>query len=138
VQPFQPANEEYVVVTLSCNVWDWDATQSKVHAAEHEQAVATRESAALADRVALDVRAKWLDAKAKYDNVAVAKTQVDSAEEALRLQRVRFEAGAATTTDVLQAEAEAALGRQKASTTRYDYYLALVALARAMGDIPSP
>ena len=137
VQPFQPADAEYVGLTVSWNVWDWGATQAKVQQAASQQAVATSEAVALVDRVALDVRTHWLDAKAGFDNLATARTQVEAAEEAMRLQRVRFEAGAATTTDVLDAEAEVARGRLRDTLARYDYYLALVGLARAMGDVPS-
>src|SRR5262249_2798595 len=135
VQPFQPGDAEYIGLTVSWNVWDWGATQSKVNQAEAKQNIVKTEAAALADAVALDVRLKWLDAKAGFDNLASARTQVEAAEEAMRLQRVRFEAGAATATDVLDAQAEVARGRLRDTVARYDYYLALVGLARSMGDI---
>lgn len=137
VQPFQPEDEEYLGVTLSWNVWDWGATHHKVEEARRDVELATIEAGAVVDRVKLDVRSRWLDAKAGYENLASAQTQVDSAEAAMKLQRVRFEAGAATTTDVLDAETDLARGRTQAAVARYDYYLALVALARAMGDLPS-
>ncbi len=137
-QPFQPEDAYYLGLTASWNVWDWGATHAKVVAAEHEQTQATLESHALAEHVRLDVRSRWLDAKAAYDNLASAQTQVTAAEEAMRLQRVRFDAGAATVTDVLDAQTEVARGRLQAADARYDYYLGVVALARAMGDLPKP
>jgi len=104
--------------------------------AETAQDRATLQAMALVDQVRLDVRSKWLDAKAAFDSIVAAQTQQQTAEEARRLQKVRFDAGAATTTDVLDSETDAARARLALAVARYDYYLAVVALARAMGDLP--
>ena len=45
---------------------------------------------------------------------------------------MKFENGAATTTDVLDAESDVARARLQSSLARYDYYLALVA-TRTLG-----
>ena len=137
VQPFQPANTEFLGLTASWNVWDWGGTHAGVVEAEHQQAQARIGVAALGDQVRLDVRRRWLDARAGFDALGLADTQVKTAEEAYRLQKVRFDAGASTTTDVLDAETDVARGRLQFAVARYDYYVALVALARAMGDIPA-
>jgi outer membrane protein TolC len=49
---------------------------------------------------------------------------------------VRFAEGAATTTDVIDAEADVSRARNSAAQSRYDYYLAQAALARAVGRMP--
>ena len=72
-----------------------------------------------------------------FKNLATSQTQLQSAEEAYRLQKVKFENGAATTTDVLDAESDVARARLQSALARYDYYLALIGLARSVGDIPS-
>jgi outer membrane protein TolC len=137
-QPFQPENEEFLGVRVSWNVWDWGATRDSVREADAQVARAQIGANALLDQVRLDVREKWLDAKSAYDSIAVASTQQQTADEALRLQKVRFDNAAATTTDVLDAETDAARSRLSLALARYDYYRALVALARAMGDLPHP
>jgi outer membrane protein TolC len=136
VQPFEPENAEFVALRLSWTVWDWGATHQAVVQAEHTQARAAIAERALLDQVRLDVRKRWLDAKTAYDSLAVAATQQQTAEEAFRLQKVKFDAAAATTTDVLDAETDVARSRLALALTRYDYYLSMVALARAMGDLP--
>jgi outer membrane protein len=136
VQPFQPEDAELVGIRASWNVWDWGATHQGVVEAERTQARATLAERALVDQVRLDVRKKWLDAKTAFDSLAVATTQQQTAEEAYRLQKVKFDAGAATTTDVLDAETDAARARLAFAVARYDYYLAIVALARSVGDMP--
>jgi outer membrane protein TolC len=138
VQPFQPENEEYIGLTAQWNVWDWGATHQGVLDAEHAKERATITANQLAEQVKLDVRRRWLEAKTQFDSLAVAQTQLETAEEAYRLQKVKLDNAAATTTDVLDAETEVARARLGFATARYDYYLDLVALARAVGDLPTP
>lgn len=136
VEPFQPADEEFVGLQLGWNLWDWGGTRAAVREAEHTRNRARVSADALADKVRVEVRRRWLEAKANHDNLAAARTQLASAEEAHRLQQVRFDAGAATTTDVLDADTDVARARLQSAQARFDYYLSLNALARAVGDLP--
>jgi outer membrane protein TolC len=138
VQPFQPLNEEYVGLTANWNVWDWGATHDAVLEAERAKTRASLQTNALADQIKLDVRKRWLEAKTQFDSLAVAQQQQQTAEEAYRLQKVKLDNAAATTTDVLDAETDVGRARLAFATARYDYYLALVALARSVGDLPNP
>ncbi len=137
VQPFQPRNQEFLGLRLSWDVWDWGSTHQAVREAEAAQTKAEIESEALVEVLKLDVRTRWLDANTSFDSLASASTQQQTAEEAYRLQKVRFDAGAATTTDVLDAETDVARARLAALVARYDYYRRMVALARSIGDLPS-
>ena len=137
LEPFQPANEEYIGLQVQWRVWDWGGIRDDYKSAVAHENVAKISAAYLADNVKLEVRTKWLDAQAGYKNLASAQTQLQSAEEAYRLQKVKFENGAATTTDVLDSESDVARARLQSALARYDYYLALIGLARAVGDVPS-
>jgi outer membrane protein TolC len=137
-QPFQPEDEEFLGLQLSWNAWDWGATHHAIVEAEHAQRRAELGAGALAEQLKLEVRRRWLDARTAYDSLAVAQTQQQTAEEAHRLQKVKFEAAAATTTDVLDAETDVARARLGSAVARYGYYTTLVALARAVGDLPGP
>ena len=138
VQPFQPEDEEFLGLRLSWNVWDWGSTHQAVKEAEATQRAMQLMDSQLVEQIRLGVREQWLDAKTAFDSIAAAKTGQQTADEALRLQKARFDAGASTTTDVLDAETEAARARLRLAMARYDYYLALVKLARGVGDLPQP
>ncbi|CAN5579261.1 TolC family protein [soil metagenome] len=138
VQPFQPANEEYVGLTAAWNVWDWGATHDAVLQAESSKTRAEIMTIGLVEQVKLDVRRRWLETRTQFDSLAVAEQQQQTAEEAYRLQKVKLDNAAATTTDVLDAETDVARARLAFATARYDYYLALVGLARSVGDLPKP
>jgi len=137
VQPFAEANAEFVGLTLSWNVWDWGTTHHNVLEAGHAKSRANIQAEALIDHVRLEVRQRWLEAKTAFDSIAVTETQLKASEEANRLQKVRFDNAAATTTDVLDSESEVSRARLAFALARYDYYLALVALARSIGDLPT-
>ena len=137
LEPFQPAHEEYVGLQMNWNLWNWGATHHDIKEAEHQKRRAELAAGSLAEQVRVDVRSRWLDAKAAHDSLAAAQAQVQAAEEAYRLTHVKHESGAATTTDVIDAETEVARARLRSAVSRYDYYLALVALARAVGDVPA-
>jgi outer membrane protein TolC len=136
VQPFQPEDEELLGLRITWNLWDWGATRNAVREAEAARTRARIEVDAELERVKLDVRKKWLEAKASFDSLPSAATQLQAAEEAYRLQQVRFEAGASTTTDVLDAETDVARARLTASVARYEYFMSMIALARSIGDLP--
>jgi outer membrane protein len=137
VQPFAPEDEEYLGITASWNVFEWGATHDQVVEAEHNQRRAEIVASATGDQVRLQVRLRWLEAKTQFDSLAVALVQQQTAEEAYRLQKVKLDNAAATTTDVLDADTDVARARLALATARYDYYLSLVALARAVGDLPN-
>jgi outer membrane protein TolC len=137
LEPFQPANEEYIGLNVQWKVWDWGSIHGEYKEAKAHENAAKISAVSLADHVRLEVRTRWLEAQAGYKNLAAAQTQLQSAEEAYRLQKVKFENGAATTTDVLDAESDVARARLQSALARYDYYLALIGLARSVGDIPS-
>jgi outer membrane protein TolC len=135
--PFQPDNAAFVGLTVQWNVWDWGVTGNQVAEAKHDERVVKITHDDMVEQIRLEVRKRWLDAKSGLDSLAAADTQLQTAEEAYRLQQVRFDAGAATTTDVLDAETDLARARLAAASARYDYLLARIELARAMGDLPA-
>ncbi len=137
IEPFQPTNEEFVGLQLGWTAWDWGATAAGVREAEQARRKIAAGVAQLDDRIALEVRRRWLEAQAGHDSLAAAATQLAATEEAYRLQQVRFAAAAATTTDVLDAEAEVARARLQAALARDDYFLARLALERAIGEAPT-
>jgi outer membrane protein TolC len=137
LEPFQPANEEYIGLQVQWKVWDWGSIRDEYKEAVAHENAAKVSAVSLADHVRLEVRTRWLEAQAGFKNVATAQTQLESAEEAYRLQKVKYENGVATTTDVLDAESDVARARLQSALARYDYYLALIGLARSVGDIPS-
>jgi outer membrane protein len=135
--PFLPKNAYFVGATLSWDLWDWGKNWSGVKEAEARAGQAVIAARTLRDQVAFDAQRRLLEARTTFETVAVARSALQAAEEAHRIQTVRYQQGAATTTDVLDAESDLARARTGYSQARYDYYLAQAGLARAVGQLPS-
>jgi len=126
----------FVGVSLDWNLWDWGRRGVEVDQARSARRQADALQAFTADQIALDARLKWLRASTARKTLDVSASGLRAAEEAYRLQSVRFAQGAATTTDVIDAESEVARARAQATIARYQYVVAWMALARAVGESP--
>jgi outer membrane protein len=132
----QPEDAWFVGATASWEIWNWGRVGSAVNAADHTARQAELAAGAAVDQVEFDVRRRWVDAGTAHATLEVAASGLRAAEEAYRIQSVRFHEGAATTTDVLDAETGVARARTASSVARYEYFISLVALARSIGEQP--
>jgi outer membrane protein len=126
----------YVGLTLSWDVWDWGKRSADIAEARGRATQARMAATRQRDQVALDVRAKARAAHTTWEQLAVSAQGLATAEEAYRLVTVRYESGAATTLDVLDAEVDVARARLASANYRYEYAVALIQLARAVGEQP--
>jgi outer membrane protein len=133
---FAPKDAWYVGLTMKWNLWNWGKTGADVSEAAQRRQQALVVADSLGDQVVFDARRHALDASTAYETLDVAASALRAAEEAYRIQTVRYEQGAATTTDVLEAETEVARARSNVAISRYAYFLALSALARSVGELP--
>lgn len=135
--PFQPKNAWFVGATLQWDIWDWGKNWKGVKEAEARAAQARVGAEALTEQIAFDARRRLIEVTTAHQSLAATAAAIDAAEEAFRLQTVRWNGGAATTTDVLDAEAEVTRARNGRAQARFDYFLAQAALARALGEAPA-
>jgi len=126
----------FVGLNLEWNLWDWGERSAQIAKARSQNRQAKLAVELTDDALALDVRSKYAAATAKRKTLDVAESGLKAAEEAYRLQQVKFKEGAATTTDVLDAESEVARARSQATIGRYQYLIAWMALVRAVGQVP--
>ena len=133
---FQPKNAWFVGGTLSWDIWDWGKNWNGVKEADARARQAEIAANSTRDQLAFDARRRVQEARAAYELVGLSRSSLAAAEEAYRIQNVRYQQGAATTTDVLDAEVGVTRARADYSKSRFDYYLAQAALARAAGQLP--
>jgi outer membrane protein TolC len=88
----------------------------------------------LRGRVDYDVRNAFIDLQSAADQVGVAKSNVDLAQEALVQARDRFAAGVADTVEVTQAQESVATANNDYINAVYSHNLAKVTIARATGQ----
>lgn len=105
---------------------------------DEEQAKATlkRRSDELADlsgQIDFQVRAAFLDIHTATDQVAVAQSNLELANQTLQQARDRFAAGVADTIEVVQAQESVAAANDSVISALFAHNVAKAALARAMG-----
>jgi outer membrane protein len=130
---FAQTNSAYVGGTLSWDLWDWGTTISGISEAKARVHQAELGRVKLSDQIHLEVQRAFLDLSTATEAGVVARASVASAEENFRLVKKRYEASAATSFDVIDAEGLLTQARGQLETTRYDQMIARAALRRAMG-----
>ena len=85
-------------------------------------------------RIDYEVRSALLDLNSSADQVDVARSSVDLAEQTLTQSRDRFTAGVTDNLEVVQAQEAVAAAHESYIESLYAHNLAKVELARAIGD----
>lgn len=134
---FQPKNSFFAGATLEYTLWDWGRTWDQYQEAKVREEQAQLGARGVSDMIDFDVERRVVDAQAAHEMLGVAKSGLVAAEEAQRIQTARFEQGAATTTDVLDAETDLLRARSGMANARYEYFIAQAALSRALGRLPT-
>lgn len=80
-----------------------------------------------------DVRTALFNLQSSADQVAVAKSNIDLAQQTLTQSRDRFSAGVTDTVEVVQAQEQVASANEQYISSLYNFNYAKIALARAMG-----
>jgi outer membrane protein TolC len=109
-------------------------THSDVLEADAQLKQARSQLGDLSGRIDYEVRTALLDLHAAADQVEVARSSVDLAEQALAQSQDRFTAGVADNLEVVQAQESVANAHENYIQSLYGHNLAKIELARAIGD----
>ncbi len=134
---FQQSNAFYVGLFASWDVWDWGTTPAGIRTAESQLSVARLARRKAEDGVRLEARQAFVNAATEREALTVARAAVVQAEENFRIVTKRFENAAATSFDVVDAEALLTQARGQVETALYDLLIAEAALEKAIG-LPLP
>lgn len=132
-QVFAPKNSGYVGVKATWPIWEWGAGWQARNAALAQADAAKADIESERRRVQVEVTSRAAQLEAAASAVDVAKEAILSAEEAYRVMQVSVRAGAATVTDLLDAQSALTGARLNVTRARYERAIAKVALDRATG-----
>lgn len=122
-------------VSFNWNLFDGGQARKQSNAIERKAAAVGHNRADMASMVDLQVRRAWNDRSEAESRLQVASSAVDQASENLRVVRNRYEAGASTNTEVLDAEALREQSMSNLDNARFEVELARLRLARAIGAL---
>ena len=121
-----------VGVTATLSLFDGGAARARAAQEKANINIAETRFANQRNQIRFDVEQAFYNLQSNQENVNTSRLAVTQAEEALRLARLRFQAGVGTNTDVIRAEND--LTRTQGNRVRaiIQYNLALTQLQRAV------
>lgn len=121
-----------LVVNIPLSGW-WGGAHA-IKRKKLELANAENEREDLGQMLQLDMQNKWDDLTAAHRKMEIAHEAIAQADENLRLNRLYYEAGTSTVTDLLEAEALARQARDGYSAAYGDFQTATAAYLAASGQ----
>ena len=120
-------------VALKWNLFDGGQSRKRSAALDQRAIAVGHRRTDLESMVSLQVRGAWNDRIEAENRTRVADSAVDQANENLRVVRNRYQAGASTNVEVLDAEALRVQSLSNRDNARFEFALAKLRLARAVG-----
>jgi|YNPNPStandDraft_1061719.scaffolds.fasta_scaffold00008_56 outer membrane protein len=134
---FSSSNNSWVVTAqVQFPIWDGGITKARVAGAHAEVAKSKDSLDQLKLRVSFEVKASILNLQEASERVKTSSQNVALAEEALRLARVRYEAGLATLVEVTDSETALTRARFNNVQANYDYAIAVAEIQRSTSTQP--
>jgi outer membrane protein len=125
----------YVGVGLRWTLFDGGQARERADSLRSTARAEQQQLQDLRSRVELQVQQAWLDRTQAAARQSSANAAVSQAEENLRVTRQLYEAGAGTSTQVLDAEALRAAALSNRDEAHFDLALAQFELAHAAGEL---
>jgi outer membrane protein TolC len=119
---------------LTIPIFAGGKTHSDVLEADAQLKQSRSQLADLRGRIDYEVRASLLDLNSAAEQVEVARSSVELAEQTLAQSEDRFTAGVADNLEVVQAQESVASAHENYIQSLYAHNLAKIELARAIGD----
>lgn len=120
-------------VTLNIPVWNWGVTRSKVRQAEFRRTQAEADLALAQRTLQANLASSYADARASQAQIESLRSSRDLAAESLRLTLLRYQAGEATTLEVVDAQSTVTGARNAYDDGLARYRVALANLQTLTG-----
>jgi outer membrane protein TolC len=134
VTPSQSNGTWQVTGGISIPIFEGNRAHADVLQADAQLKQARAQLGDLRGRIDYEVRTALLDLNATSEQVEVARSSVDLAEQALAQSQDRFTAGVADNLEVVQAQEAVAGAHESYIQSLYAHNLSKVELAHAVGD----
>ncbi|MBH8560770.1 TolC family protein [Nostoc sp. CENA67] len=125
-------------VRATLNLYDGGAAKARAAQAKANIAIAETQFAEQRNQIRFQVEQAFSTQQARLENVQTANTALEQAREALRLARLRFQAGVGTQTDVINSENDLTTAEGNRVRAILDYNRALADLQRAISSRATP
>ena len=119
--------------TLSIPIFQGNSVHADILQADARLEQSRERLDSLRAQIDADVRTALLNIQSSAELVAVARSNIDLAEETLAQSRDRFRAGVTDTVEVVQSQEAVASANEQYISSLYNFNFAKISLARALG-----
>ncbi|MBN3939418.1 MAG: TolC family protein [Nostoc sp.] len=119
-------------IQATLNLYDGGAARARASQQKANIAIAETQFAEQRNQIRFQVEQAYSTQQSSLENVQTANTALEQAREALRLARLRFQAGVGTQTDVINSENDLTQAEGNRVTAILDYNRALAQLQRSV------
>src|SRR5579875_251756 len=119
--------------SIQFNIFDGGRIKADILQSDAELRNRRNEMENLRGQINYEVRNALLDLRSAGDQVDVARSNMDLANQSLKQSRDRFAAGVTNTVEVVQAQQAVADANENLISAQFQYNVAKVSLARALG-----
>ena len=119
--------------TLNVPIFEGGAVRGDIQVAEAQLQQSRDRLEDLRGQIDQDVRTALLNLQSSQEQVTVAQSNIDLAQQTLAQARDRFSAGVTDTVEVVQAQEAVASANENYISSLYSYNYAKISLARALG-----
>lgn len=130
------ANGYSLGARMRWDLFDGGAVKARARQEEVNRAIAETRFADVSKQVRLEVERAYNNLTSNQRNIQTATLSLEGAREALRLARLRFQAGVGPLSDVITAESNVTEAEGNRVTAILDYNRALASLQRAISNLP--
>lgn len=123
-------------VGVGWNVFDGGAARARARQQEANIRIAEAQFSGTRDLIRFRVEQAYANLISNYENIGTTTIALEQAREALRLARLRFQAGVGTQTDVINAENDLTRAEGNRVTAILGYNQALATLRRETSNLP--
>lgn len=120
---------------LRWRLFDGGAARARANQEERNIEISETQFARVRDQARFEVEQAYANLQSNLENIQTTTVALEQAREALRLARLRFQAGVGTQTDVINAETDLTRSEGARITAILGYNRALAALQRAVSNI---
>jgi OMF family outer membrane factor len=121
---------------LNLSLFDGGVARAQADQEEANIAIAETNFAAQRNQIRFDVESAYSNLQANFENIQTASLALEQAREALRLARLRFQAGVGTQTDVLISQTDLTEAEFNRVQAILGYNRSLAELQRSVSNFP--
>jgi outer membrane protein TolC len=129
-----PTPGYYIDAALNIPLWDWGVRRSKVRQAELKHEAAQTELSAAQRNLIRNLRGLYAEAQTARQQMDLLRQAVDLANESLRLNTLRYQAGEATVLELVDAQTALTQARNSYDDGMVRYRLAIANLQTQTGS----